>query len=251
MSRRHEETVVAAESDEGGSGGSCPRSTRKDGAAGSNLADGGSTGGSSCGIVWVGTAQSWSWREVCDRRAGLEPGVLTVAEGRAAGQGCPYKPGVRASRYVVTRAAGTAGSAVTLSTPSAAAWAVRRWLVMMLAFDRAEGCWVVLGHDEDGDGLVVFEINDELTDPRTAWPAQQWATKLIEEESSDLTLCELDGCGKNLPVRVSEWRAVWLAGVRGYAALFQGTQSCHIPVTDLDPATGSACFCLKHADAAR
>jgi hypothetical protein len=245
MSRRDEKTVMAVELDEGQSGGSRPLRGRGDDAAGFDLADGALPGGDSCGLVWVGTTHSWYWREVCDRRAGIEPGVLTVAEGRAVGQGCPYQPDVRASRYAVTRAAGTAGAAVTLSTQSAEAWAARRWLVMMLAFDRAEGCWVVLARDDHGDQLVVIEINDELTDPRTAAPAQQWAAEWIEEESSDVTLCELDGCGKSMQLRVSEWRTVWLAGLRGYAALFVGTQSCHIPVSDLDPATGSACFCLK------
>ena len=246
MTRRVMETALAAEPMECSAVGPCAFPGGGESAAGTSA-----TGGDSCGIVWVGTTQSWAWREVCDRRAGFEPDVLTVAEGRAVGQGCPYEPDVRASRYAVTRAAGKPGAAVTLSTQSATAWALRRWLVMLLAYDRAEGCWVLVGRDDDADELVVMEINEELTDPQMVRLAQRWAAEWIETETSGATLCELDGCSKSLRVQVSEWRTVWLAGVRGYAALFVGTQPCHIPVSDLDPATGSGCFCLKRGSGTR
>lgn len=196
-------------------------------------------------MVWVGDAYSWSPRDICDRRAGVDKGVLTVAEGRALGRGCPYDPQVRASRYAKTSSA--AGKAhLELNTTYDLMVAIRRWLVGMLAFDRFAGRWVWLDHDDSREGLVVTEVNWDLTSPHAAGPAQQWAAELLSGDGSEVRLCDLQLCGGSVaPLRLTEWRSVWYGGIRHYAPLFAGTQTCHIPVSDLDPATGAACFCTK------
>lgn len=205
-----------------------------------------------CGAIWVGSGPSWSPRDLLrGRGAGREEGVLTAIEGRRVEAGCPHTPQLRASRYETPRPPGSAGTAITLSTEAELKWAMRRWLMLLLAFDRAEGCWVLLEPDEDRASLTVGEIYEELTDPLAAEAAQEAVAEELADEArlGEIRMCELSECPTPVQFRVTEWRAVWHAGHRGYAPLFAGSQACHIPVTDLDPATGSACFCRKRAGA--
>ncbi len=137
-----------------------------------------------------------------------------------------------------------------LTTEADLVRALRRWLVGMVAFDRLEGCWVWLDRDDEMEGLVVTEFNWDLTDPQAAGPAQRWAAEeLLCGDGSEVRLCDLPQCRRSFaPLRLTEWRTVRYAGIRHFAPLFAGTQPCHIPVSDLDPATGAACFCTKRTD---
>ncbi|MFI1991784.1 hypothetical protein [Actinoplanes sp. NPDC020271] len=155
---------------------------------------------------------------------------------------------MRASRYSVTSGAGPKTD-VVLKIEADLVWAIRRWLVGMVAFDRFEDCWVWVDRDDAMEGLVVTELNWDLTDPRAVGSAQQWAAKeVLSGDGAPVRLCDLPQCERSVPpLRITEWRTVWYAGLRHYAPLFAGTQPCHIPVTDLDPATGAACFCTKRA----
>ncbi|GAA0481250.1 hypothetical protein Aca07nite_88550 [Actinoplanes capillaceus] len=171
--------------------------------------------------------------------------ILTVAGGTAPRHGCPYDQRVRSSRYAVALAAGDKPAAVVLDTEADLGWALRRWLVGMVAFDRRDSCWVWLDRDENRDALVVGEANEDLTDPRAAVLAQQWAAGLLLDEDSDVRLSDLCLCGSLPPPRLTEWRTVWYAGIRHYAPLFAGTAACHVPVSDLRPATGTECCCTE------
>ncbi|MEV6350075.1 hypothetical protein [Actinoplanes sp. NPDC051851] len=162
--------------------------------------------------------------------------------------GCRQGVQVRASRFAVALGAGERSAVLVLETEADLAWAIRRWLVGMVAFDRRDGCWVWLDHDEELKGLIVGEINEDLTDPQAVVQAQQWAAEVLRAGETGHRFCDQPACDvMSAPLRITEWRTVWFAGIRHYAPLFASTMACLVPASDLDPATGAECRCTERS----
>jgi hypothetical protein len=205
----------------------------------------------------AGLGVGGSYRNVTDVLAGsgpsvdignwwpeVEHGVLTFADKAAPCRDCRVNGQVLASRYAAALGVGETAAAVVLDNEDDLGWALRRWLIGMVAFDRRDECWVWLAPDENLVGLIVNEINKDLTDPRAAVPAQQWAAEVILAGNSGLLPCASPRCvSMLLSLRLTGWRTVWFAGIRHYAPLFAGTLACHVPVADLNLATGAEFCC--------
>ena len=115
------------------------------------------------------------------------------------------------------------------------------WLRRVLAFHRADSCWVLYGPSDDYDRLIGTDVNETLRSPDDLAEAQRWAITLIDRD--DELFQHEHNLTRHVGLQVTEWRPVQFGAQHGYTPLFNITQRCAVNVGDLDPATGEDCPC--------